>query len=217
MKVHLRAYGAFAYMVSAPGLGSMGVRRYLDRRFLDAPPCQFVEHVWGATTLLVILKTEVAVAQVRRWFAEIETKDAENCAQGSLHEVVVHYDGPDLKSVAKRVGVSSDELITMHSTPIYTVRMMGFSPGFPYLDGLDERLHLERRAQPRQRITAGSVAIGGPHAGIYSVSSPGGWHILGHTQMPLFKAESAMGQAPVLSEVFAFQPGDRIRFIPKQA
>lgn len=88
-------------------------------------------------------------------------------------EIPVHYDGPDLKSVAGTIGVSVDEVISRHSAPVYTVRMMGFSPGFPYLDGLHPSLVLERRASPRVRIEPGSVAIGGPHAGVYTVASPG--------------------------------------------
>jgi len=95
--------------------------------------------------------------------------------------------------------------------------MIGFTPGFPYLEGLDEALHLPRRASPRPRIEAGAVAIGGPHAGIYSVASPGGWHLLGRTPERLFDPPSAQGSAPEPRQVFRFAPGDRLRFQPQAA
>ncbi len=129
-------------------------------------------------------------------------------------EIPVHYDGPDLKSVAETIGVSVDEVISRHSAPVYTVRMTGFSPGFPYLDGLHPSLMLERRASPRVRIEPGSVAIGGPHAGVYTVASPGGWHILGRTDAKLFQPDAAKGDRIVPSEVFALSVGDQIQFKP---
>lgn len=129
-------------------------------------------------------------------------------------EIPVHYDGPDLKSVAGTIGVSVDEVISRHSAPVYTVRMMGFSPGFPYLDGLHPSLVLERRASPRVRIEPGSVAIGGPHAGVYTVASPGGWHILGRSDAKLFQPDAAKGDRIVPSEVFALSVGDQVQFRP---
>ncbi|MGB0334242.1 MAG: 5-oxoprolinase subunit B family protein [Opitutales bacterium] len=129
-------------------------------------------------------------------------------------EIPVHYDGSDLKSVAETIGVPIDEVISRHSAPVYTVRMMGFSPGFPYLDGLHPSLVLERRASPRVRIEPGSVAIGGPHAGVYTVASPGGWHILGRTHAKLFQPDAAKGDRIVPSEVFALSVGDHVQFRP---
>jgi biotin-dependent carboxylase-like uncharacterized protein len=124
----------------------------------------------------------------------------------------VIYDGPDLKRVAEETGLGVDEVVRIHTAPTYTVRMSGFTPGFPYLDGLDKQLHLPRRNLPRKRIKPGSVAIGGPHAGIYSVGSPGGWHLLGRTELPLFNPSAAKPETPDPREVFRFSPGDRLRF-----
>jgi len=126
--------------------------------------------------------------------------------------VPVVYDGPDLKSVAQATGLDVDAVVAIHSAPIYRVRMMGFSPGFPYLDGLDPRLHLERKASPRDHIVPGAVAIGGRHAGIYSVASPGGWHILGRTELALFQPEKAKAESVDPREVFALAPGDEVKF-----
>jgi len=131
-------------------------------------------------------------------------------------KVDVVYNGADLESVAKACDLTVDRVIELHCAPIYTVRMMGFSPGFPYLEGLDSRLHLPRRASPRNHIEPGTVAIGGSHAGIYSVASPGGWHLLGHTDLPLFNLEAASQANPSPEEVFALSLGDRIRFQVKE-
>mmetsp|Transcript_28100 Transcript_28100/g.43264 ORF Transcript_28100/g.43264 Transcript_28100/m.43264 type:complete len:178 (-) Transcript_28100:498-1031(-) len=138
-------------------------------------PATCEEFVIGHDSLLLIGDVETLMAGLCDGSMDCLTKVASLERTGSprSHEIVVSYDGEDLEFVAKTVGVSVEDIIEMHTSPIYTVRMMGFSPGFPYLDGLDACLHLERRASPRLRIKPGRVAIGGPHAGIYSVSSPG--------------------------------------------
>lgn len=133
-------------------------------------------------------------------------------SQRSVIELNVHYEGEDLEAVAEAIGATKAEVIRLHSSPVYTVRMMGFSPGFPYLDGLNERLHLERRESPRNRIEPGTVAIGGPHAGIYTVASPGGWHLLGRTEHPLFNLDAAARSNASVTEVFSLSLGDRVRF-----
>jgi biotin-dependent carboxylase-like uncharacterized protein len=97
------------------------------------------------------------------------------------------------------------EIVRLHSAASYTVAAVGFSPGFPYLTGLPERLHLPRRATP-QRVPAGSVAIAGKQAGIYPFDSQGGWHVLGRTDLELFD--------PSRAEPALLQPGDRLKFVP---
>ena len=93
----------------------------------------------------------------------------------------------------------------MHSEPIYTVYMIGFQPGFPYLGGLPESLHTPRRAVPRTLVPAGSVGIGGAQTGIYPFSSPGGWQLIGHTKQALFDKNQAK---PTL-----LQAGDTVKFV----
>jgi KipI family sensor histidine kinase inhibitor len=122
-----------------------------------------------------------------------------------VHSIVVEYTGEDLGYVAEACGLKISEVIALHSQPIYTVGMMGFTPGFPYLVGLPEELHLPRRSTPRKSVAAGAVAIGGAQAGIYPHSSPGGWHILGYTEVKLFDIEL---DPPVL-----LKPGDKVKFI----
>ena len=114
--------------------------------------------------------------------------------------------GPDLEPVATTLALSHSELIRLHSEREYTVYMMGFTPGFPYLGILNEKLTLPRMSTPRTRVPAGSVAIAGSQTGIYPVDSPGGWHIIGHTPLKLFD--------PLSEKPFLFAPGDVVKFIP---
>ncbi|MBN8656630.1 MAG: 5-oxoprolinase subunit PxpB [Anaerolineae bacterium] len=114
--------------------------------------------------------------------------------------------GPDLEPVATTLALSPSELIRLHSEREYTVYMMGFTPGFPYLGILNEKLTMPRMSTPRTRVPAGSVAIAGSQTGIYPVDSPGGWHILGHTPLKLFD--------PLSENPFLFAPGDTVKLIP---
>ncbi len=120
-------------------------------------------------------------------------------------QIPVEYRGEDLEEVSRYCGLSVAEAIQIHSGTDYVVAMMGFRPGFPYLLGLDERLHVPRRATPRLRVPKGAVAIGGQQTGIYPGESPGGWHLIGYTALPLFDVNR---QPPNLLEV-----GDKVRFI----
>jgi 5-oxoprolinase (ATP-hydrolysing) subunit B len=125
---------------------------------------------------------------------------------GRLVEIGVRYDGEDLTEVAERLGLEVAEVVARHSAPTYTVACLGFSRGFPYLDGLDPVLRLPRRDTPRARVPAGSVAIAAEQAGIYPQTSPGGWHLLGRTDAVLFDPGR---EPPAL-----LAPGDRVRFVP---
>ncbi|MEO6743674.1 MAG: 5-oxoprolinase subunit PxpB [Caldimonas sp.] len=114
--------------------------------------------------------------------------------------------GPDLADTARAIGATVDELVALHSEAEYRVHMLGFLPGFPFMGGVPERLHLPRRSQPRVRVPSGSVAIAGELAAIYPWESPGGWHLLGRCPIPLFDAAR---EAPALLGV-----SDRVRFVP---
>jgi KipI family sensor histidine kinase inhibitor len=126
-------------------------------------------------------------------------------AFGQQHEIPVAYDGPDLAHISERTGLSVEEVVERHTTRIYTVDLIGFVPGFAYLSELDPSLRLSRRAQPRPRVPAGSVAIAGAQTGIYPLDTPGGWHILGHTDMAMFD--------PVRQPPAMLSPGDTVRFV----
>jgi inhibitor of KinA len=129
-------------------------------------------------------------------------------AAGRLVEVPVCYGGDfgaDLPEVAAACGMTTEEAIALHGLSPHVVYMLGFSPGFPYLGGLDPRLALPRRTTPRTRVPVGSVAIAREQTAIYSVEMPGGWNLIGRTPLRLFDVEA---DPPCL-----LQPGDRVRFV----
>jgi len=112
--------------------------------------------------------------------------------------------GPDLAEVAQHLGLPTGEVIARHVAAEYRVAMLGFAPGFPYLLGLDPTLAMPRRRDPRQRVPAGSVAIGGAQTGIYPDQLPGGWQLIGRTPLCLFDVTAT---PPSL-----LGAGDRVRF-----
>lgn len=114
--------------------------------------------------------------------------------------------GPDLEEVAKACGMTPDEVVRSHIASEHVVFMLGFSPGFPYIGGLDPRLSMPRRATPRTRTPAGTVAIARDQTAIYSVETPGGWNLIGRTPMKLFD--------PLADPPCRLQAGDQIRFFP---
>jgi inhibitor of KinA len=112
----------------------------------------------------------------------------------------------DLEEVARHAQLTADEVVRRHSATEYRVQCVGFTPGFPFLSGLPAELSTPRRASPRSKVPAGSVAIGGAQTGIYPLRSPGGWNIIGRTPLALFDVRR---DPPVL-----LQAGDRVRFRP---
>lgn len=127
-----------------------------------------------------------------------------------IHDIPVLYGGdagPDLAFIADYHNLTEQEVIRIHTEQTYRVYMIGFVPGFPYLGGLDARIHTPRLDSPRLQTPAGSVGIAGQQTGIYPLSTPGGWRIIGRTPAPLFKPEET--ERPVL-----ISAGDSIRFNP---
>ncbi len=114
--------------------------------------------------------------------------------------------GPDLADVAARAGLTEAAVVDLHSSTLYRVFMLGFAPGFAYLGPLPTPLVLPRRATPRPRVPAGSVAIAGGQTGIYPLATPGGWHLIGHTDALLWAA----GRDPPA----LLRPGAWVRFVP---
>ncbi len=124
-----------------------------------------------------------------------------------LVEIPVCYNrefAPDLDEVAKRAGLVAQEVIDLHSKGEYCVTCIGFTPGFPYLTGLPDKLATPRRALPRKEIPAGSVGIGGNQTGIYPIKSPGGWNVIGRTPLKLFD--------PAKTPPTLLRAGDAVRF-----
>ena len=148
---------------------------------------------------------------VRIWlqgqFDGADTATFDN-ANTRIVEIPVRYGGAfgeDVDAAAAQLGLTVDTLIARHSAPLYTVAMIGFAPGFPYLGGLDPALALPRLATPRTRVPAGSVGIGGTQTGVYPRESPGGWRLIGRTPLRLFD--------PMRATPSLLAPGDRVRFV----
>ena len=128
----------------------------------------------------------------------------------ALEELVpVYYggaSGPDLATVAAHNGLSESEVIRLHAAPRYLIYMLGFTPGFAYMGGMDARIATPRLSVPRVKLPAGSVGIAGSQTGIYPLESPGGWQIIGQTPLVLYDAHR---ETPIL-----FEAGQRIQFVP---
>jgi KipI family sensor histidine kinase inhibitor len=126
---------------------------------------------------------------------------------GRLVEIPTHYDGPDLVETAERSKLSVDELVKVHTGREYRAFFLGFLPGFAYCGVLDPRILAPRLLRPRERVPAGSVAVADGQTSIYPFDSPGGWRLIGRTDVRMFdKAKDA----PAL-----IRPGDRVRFIAR--
>ncbi|GAA3855884.1 allophanate hydrolase subunit 1 [Amycolatopsis tucumanensis] len=170
----------------------------------DPRPDGVTELVPAARTLLVRFDPAVIGAgELAELLTGTEPVPAQ-AMRGELVEIPVYYDGADLAEVGKHTGLGADGVVEMHTAAEYTVAFGGFAPGFGYLTGLHPKLHLPRRATPRTHVPAGAVAIAGEFTGIYPRSSPGGWQLVGRTEVPLWD--------PARRPPALLRPGTRIRF-----
>lgn len=173
-----------------------------------------VETVPAYATLLVHYDPLViSFAQVRDFLREKLTQaEAAAIRTPRRIEVPVRYGGEaglDLEAAAHHLHLTVEEVIRLHSGRTYTVFMMGFTPGFPYMGKLDDALVMPRLAAPRTRVRAGTVAIAGAQTGIYPLDSPGGWHLIGWTPLTLFD--------PRAESPFLFAPGDEVKFVEEKS
>ena len=203
--------GDRALTVTMPGAdGRALVRCLADRVRADAPP--------GMTALVPAIESlTIHYDPLRSSFGSLRSYLTQAFVTLEITPVTVAEPvlipvcyggefGPDLDDVAAAHATTADAIIAAHSGGLYTVAMIGFLPGFPYLEGLAPALHTPRRATPRTAVPAGSVGIGGSSTGVYPFASPGGWQIIGRTPRALF---SPTREPPAL-----LQAGDRVRFTP---
>jgi KipI family sensor histidine kinase inhibitor len=193
-------YGDRALLVEVADLaGVAAVSAALERSPLPGQ-CELVP---AARTVLVRLErppAETDAALLRR----LAATPSPPAAAVPPVDLPVVFDGPDLAEVAHLTGRSVPALVAALVGVEFTVAFSGFAPGFGYLTGLPEDLHVPRRATPRTRVPAGSVGLAGPFAGAYPRSSPGGWQLVGHTDAVLFDVDRP---DPAL-----LRPGARVRF-----
>jgi inhibitor of KinA len=135
----------------------------------------------------------------------LQRYDSQLVKEFSLVHVPVIYDGEDLAFVAEYNQISTEEVIKIHTAPAYRVYMMGFLPGFAYMGGLDARIATPRKSTPRTKVPEGSVGIAGNQTGIYPSESPGGWQLIGRTELQLY--------TPNAAEITLLKAGDLVKFI----
>lgn len=200
MKV--RVAGERGLLVEVEDLATVH-RLHAALRELDPPGV--VELVPAYRTVLIVADPGQAEAldDLAARLPGLELPPAEAVA-GETVEIPVRYDGEDLPEVAGLTGLEPEEVVRRHTAPEYTVAFLGFSPGFPYLVGLDPALQVPRRDTPRTSIPAGSVGLAGNQTGIYPTATPGGWQLIGRTEVTLFD--------PARDPPALLAPGTRLRF-----
>jgi KipI family sensor histidine kinase inhibitor len=197
----LRPYGPRAWLVEHPDpAGLAAVIR-------DRAPEDLAEVVPGANTTLVVAADGTDPAAVEAWLAELAASAPAIAGPATREpiEVPVVYDGEDLGAVAEATGLGIAEVIALHAGATYRCAFCGFAPGFGYLTGLAQSLHLARRSTPRSRVPAGSVGIAAGYSAVYPTASPGGWHLLGRTDVELWRTDR---NPPAL-----ITPGAFVRFV----
>lgn len=171
----------------------------------EARPAGVVDLVPAGRTLLLTIDPGVSdVARVAAAVRALTLRPGSRPDAGHL-EVPVVYDGADLAAVAELTGLSAREVVDAHTGQEWTVAFCGFAPGFGYLVGEDDRLHVPRRRDPRTKVPAGAVGLAGEFSGVYPRESPGGWQLIGHT--PLQPWDLTRDPPALLA------PGVRVRFV----
>lgn len=182
----------------------------LTARLKDYPEVR--EAIPGMNNLTIILNNPQsaildAIEHLQKWWEESESLILES-RNVDIPVVYGGVKGPDLDVVAQHCGLTGKQVVESHASADYVVYFLGFQPGFPYLGGMPEILSTPRRGDPRLRVLAGSVGIAGAQTGIYPLTTPGGWQVIGHTSSVLFDPRRA---SPTL-----LRPGDHVRFIPQK-
>jgi KipI family sensor histidine kinase inhibitor len=201
---------AFAVYPDEPDDADASARvRALDRALRARPFAGLVESVPSVRSLLVLFDADVVTADASRE-AVRGLADAPPAPESSaLHVVPTRYggdDGPDLAEVARACGMSEDAFAARHAEREYRALMLGFRPGFAYLGWLPEELRTKRKATPRVRVPAGSVAVAALQTGIYPPGSAGGWNLIGRASIELFD--------PLRDPPALIGPDDRAALVP---
>jgi KipI family sensor histidine kinase inhibitor len=202
-EVTVRAYGDEALLLEVP---ADRVPETFDAvRALLADDERFTARdvVPGACSILLDGFRGVTVEELLRALRRARQRGGGSAAR--TVEVPTRYDGDDIELVARHWDMTTLEVVATHTGTTFTVAFCGFSPGFAYCTGLPEKLHVPRHRTPRSRVPGGSVALAGGFTGVYPTDSPGGWQLLGRTDLALWDSSE---QPPA-----TLAPGTRVRFV----
>jgi KipI family sensor histidine kinase inhibitor len=179
----------------------------LERALADRKPSGLLSTVPAYASLLCHYDPDVTdAARLEAIIRQFDGQVDASVPVGPVVDVPTRYDGPDLADVALKTNLTPAGVIEAHAGREYLVYCVGFAPGFTYCGELPDQLAVPRLASPRLRVSAGSIGIAGRQTGIYAVESPGGWNLIGRTDLRLFD--------PAADPPARFKPGDRLRFVP---
>jgi KipI family sensor histidine kinase inhibitor len=219
MSRHLLPVGESAVLVELDGLEDVlsldaAVRSAMSAG--DSALADVVDVVPAARTLLLMVRDGADIAPVRAALSTLSVgarghtvTGADGRSPSGSTAIAVHYDGPDLAHVSELTGLSHEELVAAHTGTPWRVAFAGFAPGFAYLTGGDGRLQVPRRAEPRTSVPPGAVALAGGYSAVYPRSSPGGWQLIGHTDIAVWDVDR---EPPAL-----LAPGTVVQFVDADA
>ncbi len=211
VRVEVLPMGEHALLVEVADLEAVLALEQALRRLVgsgDPPWTTVVDVVPAARTLLLVTAAgtdPTSLAQAVQEAAAGTDPTAPPAPDGPTVTVPVRYDGPDLEEVARLTGLAADEVVAAHTGTGWRVAFGGFAPGFAYLVGGDPRLTVARRRSPRTTVPAGSVGLAGEFSGVYPRASPGGWQLIGSTELVLWDDRR---DPPAL-----LRPGTVVRFV----
>lgn len=185
----------------------LGLKKFIQNELLK----QRVEVINTYNSLLINygVGIEDVYGEVLKLKRLVGEANIQNKIEKALYHIPVCYEdefAPDLNFLSAEKKLPKNEIIRLHSEPIYTVYFIGFLPGFLYLGGLDKKLHISRKDQPRLSVPKGAVGIGENQTGIYPQSSPGGWQLIGNSPVPLFDKN--------MLPPCEISAGDKLKFYP---
>ena len=218
-QLRIRALGDAALLVTLPPdpPGASAALAAALQRAIDAGTFDGIEDLVPAEdTLLIAHAPGLEHAPLRRWLRQQAVSAGALQPDGATeHTLPVCYDadfGPDLDRVAREAGLTLDDVIELHAGATYTVRAVGFAPGFAYLGEVDARIATPRHATPRQQVPAGAVGIADARTAVYPAASPGGWNLIGRCPAALFDPRRSLPSLLRVGDTVRLQRIDRDEF-----
>ncbi len=207
--MNIQAYGDSALLINFEQKIDVKIHNLVKSYFNSIKDIEGISYQIPAyCSITVVFDKEITdYESLKSKIEKLEIEPNTATTNDKVIEIPVCYDpefAPDLESLASEIDLTSDEIISLHTSQTYDVFMIGFLPGFPYLGQLPKALECKRKSTPRMEVKAGSVAIAGKQTGIYPTNAPGGWQLIGQTPLKIFDALTEDG--------FLIKMGDKIKF-----